>query len=171
MAKIAQLETGYLKETPQLKSAGPSIDHKYDTAQKMVMVGDSLPLPCHYFDYIFGTGTGGYCINFYEQVWKLTFYGGHFSLSAIMLGRLRMDVNECLKFYGELGSEVFGHPRRLHVSRNLFVGRWWWPRSKYNCKKFEQLLQTTIRHFAELGSEDSYFQHDFFPLEDNKCRT
>ncbi|KAF8250922.1 hypothetical protein K440DRAFT_517943, partial [Wilcoxina mikolae CBS 423.85] len=46
-----------------------------------------LPLPCHYFDYIFGSSTGG--------------------LSAIMLGRLRMGVDDCLKEYNALGSQVF----------------------------------------------------------------
>ncbi|KAF8853923.1 FabD/lysophospholipase-like protein, partial [Acephala macrosclerotiorum] len=44
-------------------------------------------LPCHYFDYIGGTSTGG--------------------LNAIMLGRLRMSVEECLDQYPRMAENVF----------------------------------------------------------------
>lgn len=30
------------------------------TSAPTPVIKDILPLPCHYFDYIFGTGTGGY---------------------------------------------------------------------------------------------------------------
>ena len=49
-------------------------------------------LPCHYFDYIGGTSTGG--------------------LIAVMLGRLRMNVDQCIETYKDLGEQVFG--RRAH---------------------------------------------------------
>ncbi|KAI8936055.1 hypothetical protein NX059_007556 [Plenodomus lindquistii] len=45
------------------------------------------PKPCDYFDLICGTSTGG--------------------LIAIMLGRLGMDVEECIKVYQDLSSKVF----------------------------------------------------------------
>ena len=45
-------------------------------------------LPCHYFDYVSGTSTGG--------------------LIAIMLGRLRRSVDEAIKEYKDLGATVFG---------------------------------------------------------------
>ncbi|KAF8537718.1 hypothetical protein BDD12DRAFT_717299, partial [Trichophaea hybrida] len=57
----------------------------------MASPSQQLPLPCHYFDYVFGSSTGG--------------------LSAIMLGRLRMSVDDCLTEYNTLGSQVFGKPR------------------------------------------------------------
>ncbi|MCJ1315256.1 hypothetical protein MMC15_000572 [Xylographa vitiligo] len=47
--------------------------------------------PCFYFDYVFGTSTGG--------------------LIAIMLGRLRMSVDESLDAYRELAGRVFAQPR------------------------------------------------------------
>lgn len=46
-----------------------------------------VPKPCDYFDLIVGTGTGG--------------------LIAIMLGRLRMDTEECMKVYVRMTRRVF----------------------------------------------------------------
>lgn len=47
-------------------------------------------LPCHYFDYVGGASTGG--------------------LVAIMLGRLRMSVDEAMKVYRVLSANVFEKP-------------------------------------------------------------
>lgn len=47
-------------------------------------------LPCHYFDYVGGASTGG--------------------LLAIMLGRLRMSVDEAIMEYKELSANVFEKP-------------------------------------------------------------
>lgn len=44
-------------------------------------------LPCHYFDYVSGTSTGG--------------------LIAILLGRLRMSVDEAIEEYKELSAKIF----------------------------------------------------------------
>ncbi|KAM5370882.1 hypothetical protein ACJZ2D_008315 [Fusarium nematophilum] len=51
------------------------------------------PKPCDYFDIIGGTSTGG--------------------LIAIMLGRLRMSIPECIDRYKELSAQVF-KPKRQH---------------------------------------------------------
>ncbi|KAH6986805.1 acyl transferase/acyl hydrolase/lysophospholipase, partial [Ilyonectria destructans] len=48
---------------------------------------DSPPKPCDYFDMICGTSTGG--------------------LIAIMLGRPRMTVDECITAYTSLSDKVF----------------------------------------------------------------
>lgn len=48
-------------------------------------------LPCHYFDYIYGTSTGG--------------------LIGTMLGRLRMSVPQCMEIYREVGERLFGRRR------------------------------------------------------------
>ena len=61
-----------------------------DTADSNIVTPSSKWLPCHYFDYIAGTSTGG--------------------LIAIMLGRLRMSVDEALHQYQELAANVFEKP-------------------------------------------------------------
>ncbi|KAK4032049.1 FabD/lysophospholipase-like protein [Parachaetomium inaequale] len=54
----------------------------------MAAVDPNAPLkPCNYFDIIGGTSTGG--------------------LIAIMLGRLRMTVDECIDAYTSLSDKVF----------------------------------------------------------------
>ncbi|PSN64466.1 FabD/lysophospholipase-like protein [Corynespora cassiicola Philippines] len=50
-------------------------------------------LPCHYFDFMYGTSTGG--------------------LIAVMLARLRMTVPQCLDIYRQVGNDLFGHRRNL----------------------------------------------------------
>ncbi|KAH0396665.1 phospholipase, patatin family protein, partial [Aureobasidium melanogenum] len=56
---------------------------------------DNPPRPCDYFDIIGGTSTGG--------------------LIAIMLGRLEMSVDECIKTYTELSKDVFHKTRRIPI--------------------------------------------------------
>jgi patatin-like phospholipase len=58
--------------------------------QRMSYDEDQL-LPCMYFDFMYGTSTGG--------------------LIATMLGRLRMTVPVCLEIYKEVGDELFGKRR------------------------------------------------------------
>lgn len=48
-------------------------------------------LPCHYFDFMYGTSTGG--------------------LIATMLGRLRMSIPQCLEIYRIVGDDLFGKRR------------------------------------------------------------
>lgn len=62
------------------------------------------PKPCDYFDMIGGTSTGG--------------------LIAIMLGRLRMTVDECIDEYLKLSPKIFTHvrhrvkwPRPIHLAK------------------------------------------------------
>jgi hypothetical protein len=50
-------------------------------------------LPCHYFDYMYGTSTGG--------------------LISVMLARLRMSIPQCLELYRKVGHELFGHRRSV----------------------------------------------------------
>lgn len=58
------------------------------------------PKPCDYFDMICGTSTGG--------------------LIAIMLGRMRLTVDECIDAYMELSSAVFTKVHhRISISGNI----------------------------------------------------
>ena len=54
---------------------------------------DEIPKPCDYFDLIAGTGTGG--------------------LIAIMLGRLRLDVEVCKDVYVRMTRRVFETDKRI----------------------------------------------------------
>lgn len=58
---------------------------------------NAIAKPCDYFDMIGGTSTGG--------------------LIAIMLGRLEMTVEECIRAYKELSQAVFQDPKKLTKAR------------------------------------------------------
>jgi hypothetical protein len=61
--------------------------------------------PCDIFDLIGGTSTGGWASVSIERTWfnELTGY----RLIAIMLGRLRMSVEECITAYSRLMKRIF----------------------------------------------------------------
>ncbi|KAF5648464.1 calcium-independent phospholipase A2-gamma [Fusarium tjaetaba] len=76
-------------------------------------------LPCHYFDYVAGTSTG--------------------SLSSIILGRLRMSVDEALDTYKAFGNAVCGKPRWFHERSFL-----WYPRAKFSYRKTQAVFQEVV---------------------------
>ncbi|KAF5250911.1 hypothetical protein FANTH_3965 [Fusarium anthophilum] len=85
-------------------------------------------LPCHYFDYIAGTSTGG--------------------LSSIMLGRLRMSVDQALDTYKSFGNAVFGKPRQFHELSYSY-----WPRAKYSCRQTREAYKEIIFNALQLEKE------------------
>ncbi|KAK3112054.1 hypothetical protein LTR53_012075 [Teratosphaeriaceae sp. CCFEE 6253] len=60
-------------------------------------------LPCHYFDFMYGTSTGG--------------------LIATILGRLRMTVKEGLELYEKVGDDLFGKRRSRLPLRTKYYHR------------------------------------------------
>jgi patatin-like phospholipase/acyl hydrolase len=64
---------------------------------------ESPPKPCEYFDMIGGTSTGG--------------------LIAIMLGRLRMTVDDCIDAYTSLSDKVFEKKSRRVTVKGKLQGR------------------------------------------------
>lgn len=101
-------------------------------------------LPCHYFDYVAGTSTGG--------------------LIGIMLGRLRMNVDDCISEYEILGAKVFGHSRKWHLRSPLF-----WPRDKYNFKTLENVVRDVVRRRVPKVAEFPGGRN--FAFDENRCRT
>ena len=58
--------------------------------------------PCEVFDLIGGTGTGGYVSeSLFPEFSNMN------SLIAIMLGRLQMEIDECIEVYNKLMKAVF----------------------------------------------------------------
>ena len=70
-------------------------------------------LPCHYFDYVSGTSTGG--------------------LVAIILGRLRWNIDDCIKEYERLSAMVFQKPvaQRSSINKNE-EERWGHLKNEFN---------------------------------------
>ncbi|RSM02025.1 hypothetical protein CEP52_008226 [Fusarium oligoseptatum] len=88
---------------------------------------DNPPKPCHVFDMIGGTSTGG--------------------LIAIMLGRLEMSVADCIEAYQHISRQVF---------RQTFCGKYWrramrtiTGRSMYDGQKFEDVVKSIIQAWGE----------------------
>ncbi|RDW65713.1 uncharacterized protein DSM5745_09452 [Aspergillus mulundensis] len=88
------------------------------------------PKPCDFFDMIGGTGSGG--------------------LLAIMLGRLKMDIDQCIVGYPRLCRHIFARRKRLSLTEmsHISIKR---RRAKYDGKKLAAALKGILR---ELGHED-----------------
>jgi hypothetical protein len=63
---------------------------------------------------------------------------------AIMLGRLRMSIKDCISTYCKLGGEVFGKKQPFH-----FLGQ-----NKYDCAKLERIIQEVVRINSGNSTED-----------------
>lgn len=62
---------------------------------------------------------------------------------AMMLGRLRMDIEQCIRIYGELGTKIFAKKQPLS-----FLGR-----NRYDYEKLEQLVKDIARDQSGLHPE------------------
>ncbi|KAI0161746.1 FabD/lysophospholipase-like protein [Hypoxylon sp. FL1284] len=122
---------------------------------EMAAAGEAAParetdmnrfLPCDYFDYVVGTSTGG--------------------LSAIMLGRLRMSVDEALKQYSVFGNDIFGRPRWWHGQSVPL----WWPRAKYSTRKTREAFKRIITNSKQRGNNEQPNMEPF-KYRDNRTRT
>ncbi|MCJ1245904.1 hypothetical protein MMC30_003108 [Trapelia coarctata] len=116
------------KKFPWVSRQGTGRSDDSERSQAKRAAGKSRPsneifLPCHYFDYMVGTGTGG--------------------LIAIMLSRLRMSMNDCLEEYKNLAVTVLRRPRVMNV----------YPFSpKYKSRILKQAVQDLVaRHTGHYG--------------------
>ncbi|GKT52042.1 calcium-independent phospholipase A2-gamma [Colletotrichum spaethianum] len=85
---------------------------------------EHVPRPCECFDFIGGTSTGGY----------------RHSIIAIMLGRLRMTVNECIREYREVAQKAFT-PKRT----TIFPAS---PKGAFSATALEEAVKNTSRKFC-----------------------
>ena len=87
-----------------------------------------------------------------------------YSLIAIMLGRFRMSVLDCIEEYQKLGEGVFGHPR-LACTLRFGVGN----RSRYKAESLEDVFKDVA------ARRDEYCQDPVpairFPSERGVCQT
>lgn len=153
MKEIGKLETGH-SDGPATSSFHPlppdpsyAIDSesmKSQNPSESPQTESSPWLPCHYFDYMAGTSTGG--------------------LISIMLGRLRMNIDACIHDYEYFGGKVFGHSRWFHIRSPLF-----WPRDKYNHKKLEKAVREVVERRVPYVA--SFPGGRNFAFDENRCRT
>ncbi|TLD38810.1 FabD/lysophospholipase-like protein [Venturia nashicola] len=101
-------------------------------------------LPAHYFDYVGGTSTGG--------------------LISIMLGRLRMSVEDCMREYEKLSDDIFGHPRLASVK-----GPVPWLRDKYNGETIQKAVEDVISR--RMSPEERKAGAGTFNSPPGLCRT
>ncbi|EXJ59073.1 hypothetical protein A1O7_06504 [Cladophialophora yegresii CBS 114405] len=129
MSKIAVLEqdTSWIDENikatyrlcdKDVKNVRYSAD--YPWKGQNITLHDERFYPAHYFDYVAGTSTDG--------------------LSAIMLGRLNLTVQEAKEQYTRFGNSVFGQGPWFHMRSAL-----WWPRPKYATTKVRQTILEVVR--------------------------
>jgi hypothetical protein len=85
-------------------------------------------------------------------------------LIAILLGRFRMTIQDCIEEYEGLGREVFGKPRILCTMR-LGVGN----RAKYSASKLEKVFEdVSVRRNEHLSELD---RNIHFPSGPGLCKT
>ena len=144
--------------------------------------------PSHYFDYIFGAGTGGYVFGNHPHnldVILLTFPN---SLAAIALGRMRVSVDEALEQLDILGNEVFGKRSAVkEVPRAMiqpYVGAWKDAVTdislfgadmmhEYTLNTLEKALENIIGDHEDTGTNHLCLdmKEQSFRSDSKKCRT
>lgn len=100
-------------------------------------------LPCHYFDYICGSSTG--------------------ALIAIMLGRFRMTVLDCLHEYETMSHKIFGKPRVVS-QRNIGIVPW----PKYSAAAMEKAFKEVTARRCEYNKQINPVT---FPSREGLCNT
>ena len=117
-----------------------------------------LPKPCDYFDLIGGTSTGGRVAALISAVIVVSLIQfprfESYRIIALMLGRLRMDVDTAIEHYHQLAKYVFSDPKPL--------GR----DGKYKATKLEEVIKSVVKGVTG-DSESPLLEGD----EDRICRT
>lgn len=102
----AEANHGVKTEVPQIDVVDPAVESLLEdgltaTLSTKKAISEEELLPCHYFDFIYGTSTGG--------------------LIGTILGRLRMTVTEGVELYRKVGEDLFGKRRnRLPLTTKYY---------------------------------------------------
>jgi hypothetical protein len=129
-----------------------------------------VPRPCDYFDVIGGTNTGGYGVLLLLTPNSLLTSP---RIIAIMLGRLGMTVDECIRAYETVGRAAFTpKPQRLFRLSAKSVGAF---SDIYLEAALKQIVRENCtdpacnskRSSIETTGETCF--HDELPFRDNKC--
>jgi len=77
-----------------------------------------------------------------------------------------MSVDDCMREFQLLASEVFERPRKMHFRKWL-----WWSRDVYNQRQYERLLQDIIKRNLDNPLLYDEF-NDYYPqVEFEQCKT
>ena len=85
-------------------------------------------------------------------------------LIAIMLGRLRMHIDQCITSYEIYANNIFGHPRRFS---SLLALR---DRTKYGRKMFERASKKVVDDFGQ-DRDNRKWKINTFAAPQDHCRT
>ncbi|CAE6461061.1 unnamed protein product [Rhizoctonia solani] len=111
--------------------------HRVAKSGKFTGDGSGKILPCEYFDMICGTSTGG--------------------LIAIMLGKLRMTVDEAIDKYLELSKHIFSKKK------------WIWKEGRYCARNLEWAIQDIVAERAMVLKLPGYQNHVTKPRDRGKA--
>jgi hypothetical protein len=87
-------------------------------------------------------------------------------LIAVLLGRLRLDIDTCVDIYEQLGTYIFGHWR-------------WWRKTKYDHMRIEKAVKKVLQYYCtehhekeqgQCTGEELLRQWDFSHLDGNTFR-
>jgi hypothetical protein len=102
---------------------------------------EELPKPCDYFDMIGGTSTGGLASPKYQVIQC----ANGLRIIAIMLGRLKMSIEECEDAYISLSERVFQRVHYLPVSLSGKI------QGRFDSRALETAVKETL---SERGLEE-----------------
>jgi hypothetical protein len=102
---------------------------------------DSMPFPYDYFDLMGGSGTGGFVAILITPCCCLIILFFFRRILVLMLGRLRMSIDDAIKYYDFLTRKVFSDGKKVIGS------------SKFKATALEDAIKEMVK--ATTGDADS----------------
>ena len=125
--------------------------------------------PCDVCDLIGGTSTGGYVLLLFPLLDMYLIF--LLRIIAIMLGRLEMDVDECIDAYTRLMNDVF-RKRSFRAYFALLRGK---IKGRFSSKQLEDAVRK-ILVLRKIGSKDLFYDYNDVQdensnnIESRKCK-